>query len=106
MTHLDGEPDGGDPPAVEPVGGRTGQRQEDQRRQELDEAEQTEGELAVGDVEELLAERGRLEEHPDRRRSAGDEERDDRAVGDELASRRRDRGSSDDGPTCSTARRR
>ena len=60
-THLADEADGGDPAPVEAVGRRAGQRQQQQGGQELDEAEQAERQLAVGDVVHLLAERGGLQ---------------------------------------------
>ena len=86
---LHGEGDRGDPATVEAIGDRSGERQEQQRRHELDEAEQTEGELAVGDVVHVLGEDGGLHRDGDRRRRLGDEERGDPTVTDDLAGGRR-----------------
>ena len=84
--HLDGDGDGGDAAAVEAVGGRAGQRQQHQRREELDEPEQAERQLAVGDVVDLLAEGGGLQRRGDRRRRRREQERDD-ASGRAISSR-------------------
>jgi hypothetical protein len=85
---LGAEADGADPPPVETIGRRPGERQEQERRKELDEAEHAEGELAVGDVVHLLAQRCGLEEHADRRQRGGHEVHRDRAVPDHLPRRR------------------
>ena len=72
--------------AAEPVSGRSSSA-----GQELDEPEQAEGQLAVGDVVDLLAERGGLQRRGRRRRGRREQERDDGSVADQLTPARRGR---------------
>ena len=90
MSHLDGQGDGGDAPPVEAVGGRAGQREQDQRRQELDEPEQAERELAVGDVVEVLAEGRGLQRRPDRRERGAEQVRAHGSITEQLPAARHD----------------
>ena len=86
---LQREGDRRDTPPVEAVGDRPGERQQQQRRCELDEAEQAEGERAVGDVVDVLGQGGGLQGDGDRRGRLGDEKGGDPTIADDLASRRR-----------------
>ena len=75
----------GDATAVEAVGHRAGHRDEDERREELGQTEQAEVEVAAGQVVDLLAERGDLDEGGRRARHRGDEERDDGTVSQQVS---------------------
>ena len=87
--HLDRQADRGDAATVEAVRCRAGERQQEQRREELHETQQAERELTAGDVVQLLAKCRRLQEHPCRGRRRRGQEGRHRTIGDQLSSARR-----------------
>ena len=88
--HLDAHRHGGDAPPVEAVGRRAREREQDERRQELDEPEQAERQLAVGDVVEVLAEGGRLQRRAGRRERGAEQVRAHGSITDQLPAARHD----------------
>ena len=80
--------DGRHPATVEAVGHRAGQRQQQEGGQELEQPEQSEGQRAVGDVEDLLAERRLLHRRGHRLGGGGEQERADATILEELPSGR------------------
>ena len=87
--HVDGDPDHheglgaerdrGQPPAVDAVGEGAGDEHQQGGGGELGETQEPEGELAVGHVEDELAQHGAEQRHRGRRREDRGEEGDDRA---------------------------
>ncbi len=83
---LAGHRQAGDAAPIEAVGHRPGHGHEDERGDELGQAEEAEVEVPAGQVEQELAQSRELGDRRHRREEAREQQRDDRPIGEESSS--------------------